>query len=635
MKHKSLLFILFTLLLASLTSFAQTEVMAWGNLTGIRIDGQLIEFETFVLIVEKDWSYGFASGRERAQTRFSRENGKAIVESDMQGVKYRQVVTDVKRGETYVELAFSSDSTRQAEGVYYCFNLPTERYANAKISSSSKRINVRTADRNIQLDFRKPVKSFVRHDEHSGNEVLYIRLMDGNLRKGQQGKLAFTIKADGTIDNHPVSIEVDKSNPGRLYAGFGGNFRLQSPHDTKVIDYCLDNMQVNFGRIEMPWAAWHPDESADPIAEARSGKIHSRVEASMKMAQRLAAQGMPVIVSAWFPPQWALEPGQTRGSGGVAALRMEKSKMQQIYKSMADYLVYLKNYYGVEAWAFSFNESDIGIDVLFTADEHATFIKEFGAYMASRGLATKLLLGDNSDANTYAFVAPAVADIETHPYIAAVSFHSWRGCDDETLQKWATISRTLNVPLIVGEGSTDAAAHRYPQIFLEETFALYEINLYIRIAAICQPLSILQWQLTSDYSLLWGDGIYGSTGPMRPTRRFWNLKQLAAMPANLFSLPVTISNENVNCAAFGSAATGDYAVHIVNNGAGRQAEIKGMPAGKQLTAYVTDAGKCMEKIPVTAGADGTVKVDLPPMGYVTVLSEDRVNTALPENGFRF
>ncbi len=609
--------------LTAFSCLAQTEVMAWGNLTGIRMDGQLIEFETSFRIVEKNWTSVFASGRERTQTTFRREAGKAIVESGALGVRYGEKVTDVARGEASVELAFSSDSTRQVEGVYYCFDLPKEQYADAKIVRGGKNISIRTDHRSIKLGFRNSVKSFVRRDERTGNTILYIQLMDGNLRKGQQGKLAFTIKTDGTIDHETVTVEVDKSSPGRLFMGFGGNFRLQSPHDPKVIDYCLENIRVAFGRVEMPWRSWQPVERVDPIAKAKSGKLDARVDASMQMAKRLAAQGMPVIVSAWFPPQWALQPGQKRGRGGVAGLKMDNSKKQQIYRSLADYLVYLKEYCGVEAWAFSFNESDIGIDVLFSAEEHARFIKELGACLASRGLATKILLGDNSDATTYDFVAPAVNDKETHPYIAAVSFHSWRGCDKETLEKWAAVSRTLNVPLIVGEGSTDAAAHRYPQIFLEETFALYEINLYTRIAAICQPLSILQWQLTADYSLLWGDGIYGSTGPMQPTRRFWMMKQLASTPANLFAFPLTSSNENVNCAAFGSAATHQYAVHIVNNGAARQAIVKGIPPGALPIVYVTDAEKCMEKTNAMIHADGTLTVDLPPMAYVTVIQQGK------------
>jgi hypothetical protein len=472
----------------------------------------------------------------------------------------------------------------------------------------------------VQLDFRSSVKAFVR-DEASGDKTLYIQLLNGNLRKGRKGTQSFTITASGEIDNETVEIAIDRTQPGRLFTGFGGNFRLQNPNDPQVIDYCLENMRVSFGRVEMPWAIWQPNEADDALAVARRGNVNERAVASMKMAQRLAALGMPVIVSAWFPPQWALAPGQQRGWGGVAALKMDPAKTQKIYKSLADYLIYLKQAYGVEAWAFSFNESDIGIDVLFTPQEHADFIKGFGAYMASRGLATKLLLGDNSDATTYEFVYPAMEDPATYPYIAALSFHSWRGCDDETLNKWAAISRKLNVPLIIGEGSTDAAAWRYPQIFLEQSFALYEINLYIRIAAICQPYNILQWQLTADYSPLIGAGIYGTTGELRPTRRFWNLKQLAATPEQVFSLPFTCSKEEVNCAAFGSAATDDYAVHMVNNGAAREALIKGLPAGISMKVYTTDEQKGMQETSATVASDGNLRVQLPPMAYVSVMSK--------------
>jgi hypothetical protein len=288
----------------------------------------------------------------------------------------------------------------------------------------------------------------------------------------------------------------------------------------------------------------------------------------MEMAQRLAARGMPVIVSAWFPPAWAVQGDMRdywRRGGGVRAYHLDSVKTKAIYRSLADYLEYLKKHYGVEAYAFSFNESDLGIDIYHTPEQHARFIREMGAYLANRGLATKILLGDNSDATTFDFIVPAMEDISTHKYIAAVSFHSWRGCDDATLRKWAGAARRLNVPLIIGEGSTDAAAHRYPEIFAESTFAFYEINLYIRICALCEPLSILQWQLTSDYSLLWGDGIYGSEGLLRPTQRFWNLKQLASTPKGVFSVPVENNNDLINCAAFGNPATGAYAIHIVNS----------------------------------------------------------------------
>ena len=59
---------------------------------------------------------------------------------------------------------------------------------------------------------------------------------------------------------------------------------------------------------------------------------------------------------------------------------------------MADYLLYAKRYYGIEFSMFSFNESDLGIDVLHTPQEHADFIKEFGAYLAGLNLPTACCL---------------------------------------------------------------------------------------------------------------------------------------------------------------------------------------------------------------------------------------------------
>ena len=206
-----------------------------------------------------------------------------------------------------------------------------------------------------------------------------------------------------------------------------------------------------YGRVEFPWRLWHPEEGTDPIAEAESGKLNERVEQSLLMAQRLKAMGMPVILSCWFPPAWAIDggPESYKRNGGVIAYRLDPEKKEQIYKSMADYLVYAKRHYGVEFSMFSFNESDLGIDVLHTPQEHADFIKEFGAYLAKLNLPTRMLLGDNSDATTFDFILPALNDETTHKYIGAVSFHSWRGCDDATLHKWAGAARALNVPLLV------------------------------------------------------------------------------------------------------------------------------------------------------------------------------------------
>jgi hypothetical protein len=295
--------------------------------------------------------------------------------------------------------------------------------------------------------------------------------------------------------------------------------------------------------------------------------------------------------------------------------------MDRIKESIAGYLIYLKEKYGVEAAMFSFNESDLGINVRQTPREHAELIRTLGAYFASRGLATKLALGDTSDANPIDFIKPAMKDPEAVKYIGAVDFHSWRGCTDEKLAQWRDAARELNVPLVIAEGSTDAAAYRYPQIFAEQSFALYEIDLYTRILAIAQPRSILQWQFTADYSLLAGGGIFNDNGPLRPTQRFWNLKQLAATPPRSFALPVKCNRPGITCAALGNIAEGVYTLHVVNNGGGRPATVTGLPAEvKQLRLWVTDKQRGMqegERIPVTGGK---AQFTLDATSYVTLIS---------------
>jgi hypothetical protein len=346
----------------------------------------------------------------------------------------------------------------------------------------------------------------------------------------------------------------------------------------------------------------------------------------MEMAGRLDSIGMPIIVSAWSAPNWAIL-GDPRDayrfrSKGIYGYQLKTEKMDKIYQSIGDYLVFLKQHYGVEAAAFSFNESDLGINVRHTGREHAEFIKGLGAHLAARGLSTKLLLGDNSDATTFDFIVPAMNDPETHKYISAISFHSWRGCTDDILHKWAGAAKQMNLPLIVGEGSTDAAAWNYPEIFSEASFALYEINLYVRLCAICQPVFILQWQLTADYSLLTGSGIFGTVGPLLPTQRFWNLKQLASTPGGSFAIPAASNKEDISCAAFGNISRGKYAVHIVNNGAEREVMIKGIPPGiKFFTIYTTDQLRAMEKTGEVQIINGNAGFKLAPSGFTSLISQ--------------
>ncbi|HMC86100.1 MAG TPA: hypothetical protein VKI61_11270 [Chitinophagaceae bacterium] len=609
---------------------SQTEAEPWGNITGIRIDGQLMEFESNISLVQKDWSRITATAKEKQRPKYHRKGNVQIINSNLDSLYFTETVTDSAKGIAHVALDMKSKADMTVQGVYYSFMLPGEIFAGGSIKMDNKKtvafsdsnelttylqpaasyIQLISKKEQLRIHFETPVTIFLKSKQDKDKKIIqvFIPLQTGALTNGQTIATAFSIEASGIIEKKPVQLALNTKTTGRPFDGLGGNFRLQNPSvDPQVIDYCLKNLQIVWGRVEMPWRFWQPSIDTSGIDAAQSGRLNIRVQKSMEMAQRLYKMGMPVILTAWFPPGWAIvgPPNFRPTPNGVWGNPLDHSKDEQIYKSIADYIVYLKNQYNTEITDFSFNESDLGINIRQTGEEHAALIKGLGAYFVSRGLKTKLLLGDNSDANSFMFIDPAINDPATLPYIGAVSFHSWRGWDSTTLQKWADAATKLHLPLLIGEGSIDAAAWAYPDIFEEQTYALKEINLYTRLLAICQPASILQWQLTSDYSPVAGGGVYGDTGPLRPTQRFWNLKQLASVPKDLKAMPIKSSAADVSCAALGDNEKNMYSIQLVNNSTARQVALTGLPAKlKALRMFVTDKKRAMEEekqIPVVNG----------------------------------
>lgn len=631
------------------------EVMAWGNLNGIRVAGELMEFKTSVRVVHADWTKFHETAKERQSQRhrYHRDGNLQTTTGILDSLFFTQTFEESGPGLAAIAVQCSSRADTNFTGAFFCIELPNADYAEAKAQfigaqpataneisfaansqSELARATVSGARfvalrRQLEVTLAAPTEMIIHRDSTAANKNIhiYFALFANSVKPGQIAQNTFTLKAAGKIDKNPVTLTLDPSRPGRVFDGFGGNFRLQNPRtDPPVIQYNLDNMRVAWGRVEMPWQFWHAEENVDPIAAAKAGNLHQRVHGAMDMARRLAQRNMPVIVSAWSAPAWAII-GDPRDAfrpqpGGLRGYPLNPEKMEKIYQSIGAYLLYLKQQYGVEAFAFSFNESDLGINVRQTAEEHRDFIKGLGAHLASLGLATKLLLGDTSDAWPIDFIKPGMNDLEAIKYINAISFHSWRGCTDEILAQWSAAAQALNVPLLVGEGSTDAAAWTYPQIFDEPSFALHEINLYTRICALSQPKSILQWQLTSDYSLLAGGGVFGNDKePLRPTQRFWNLKQLASTPAGAFALPISCNNPNITSAAFGNLVNDEYAVHIVNSGATRAATLTGLPADlKELRIYITDSSRGMAEGKRISVVNGEAQFMLAAVSFTTLLS---------------
>ena len=631
-------------------SFAQAELTAWGNLNGVRIDGQLMKFTSSICLIGPSMTDVTATGKEKQRPIYTRNGNKQVVTTELSQCSFTETVQDNERGMATITVKAKAVADTTLTGAFVCFDLPADDYGNASIElidstassidavplfpvrmgrmppafrlrnflvqASAKGFRVIAPKRRIEVRTEQPTEIIIQKGNPrfgNVNDRIYLAVMTGHTQDGQTADKTFLLKVSGEIDRTPVQISIDPEKPGRQFDGIGGNFRLQNEKlDPQVIDYCLDNLNVRWARVEMPWRSWHAVESINPLESARAGKLDESVRGAMEMAQKMAKRHIPIIISAWFPPTWAIVgEANFRNENGIYGNPLNPKKMRSIIKSIGDYFVYLKEAFGVEPALFSFNESDLGINVRMTGQEHAEFIKKLGAYLASQELTTKMLLGDNSDATTVDFIEPALEDPATHQYIGAISFHAWRGCDNWTLSNWADASKELNVPLLIAEGGTDAQAHMYPDIFQEPSFAMDEVDIYVRACNVAHVRSIVQWQLTSDYSLLTGGGIYGTEGTVHPTQRFWNLKQLGMVPAGAFILPTTCNNEDVSCAAFGDLADGAYTVDIVNHGASRPVHLTGFPESvKELRIYVTDSKRGMEEGKRIRVSDGEAKFTL-------------------------
>ena len=628
-------------------SFAQAELQAWGNLTGIRVEGELMGFESSLRMMGKAGSIMNATGKEQQSPRYSRDSsGAQVVVTHLGNVQFTERVTNPGQGIAQVTVRLLAERDTSVQGIFFCISLPFAEYGNGSIKSgeskpipfktlkpdssgewwsvSTANLHVQSAQRVFNIKWQKEVRVILKQATGINGKFLefYIPLLSGALGTGLSLEKTFVIGVAAPIDHRDVHMKLNTTVKGREFAGFGGNFRIQNTKtDPQVIDYCLKNMRVAWGRVEMPWRFWQPEKNSDPVAIAKAGRLDPHVQRAMEMAAKLQQLHIPVILTDWSAPDWAIigKPVFQHQNGQPWGNPLNPDSLPEIYKSIADYIQYLQDQYAVAVRFFSFNESDLGIYVRQTGEQHDELIKGLGKYFLTRGIQTKVLLGDNSDATTWVFIEPAMRDPEARPYMGAVSFHSWRGWDSTTLMHWRDASMKLQLPLIVGEGSIDAAAWGYPAIFLEQTYTMEEINLYIRLMGICQPLSILQWQLTSDYSPLTGGGIFGREGPLEPTQRFWNLKQLASTPEGLSYFPVSCDRSTVTCAGLGDSHSRKYAIHIVNNGAERKVVISGIPPGvKTFRIYSTGKNRSMKEGKPVRTVNGMANFILPAGCFTTL-----------------
>ena len=320
------------------------------------------------------------------------------------------------------------------------------------------------------------------------------------------------------------------------------------------------------------------------------------------MGRQLQDKGIPYVASIWAVPEWAYtDPGekpQRRSRRHIAP-----GKMEALVNSIVSYLQYARQQYGAEPDLFSFNEANIGIDVLLTAEEHRDMIKRLGAAFEQNGLKTRLLLGDaTGPRNTHEFALAAALDPEAMKYVKAVGFHSWGGGTPEQYKAWGDLAEWLQLPLLVTELGVDAQAYQ-GGAYDSFNYGMSEVRMYQELLLYARPQGTQQWEFTADYGTVRTQRREDGGTDLTPTSRFWLVKHFTDLtPRNSDALAVSSDNDNVLFTAFaqGKGSERVYTLHLANMAAARDVTIAGVPDVTFRAVRTSESENFLELPPIRA-----------------------------------
>lgn len=624
---------------SALAASSHLEVLPWGNLRGMRLDDSLVPVETAVRL---ETAGGLEQTAHYAQTAsFRRLDERYEVVSQLKHGELRQLFGQTSPGRGRIDLTFTANEPVDVQSAALEFAIPLAADEPCTIihAGGSTALAELTGPTCLgPVSAQSPVDILVgtRHYSISPADARSVTLqaVDGtslriavalvNGRQMAAGDAAyltvhFSALATPTLD--PVEVAVQPDDPGATWEGIGGNFRLQFPEtDPAVIDYALANLPVPWTRIAMWWSDWDPVEGESPLGDYLERDPGAKIVEQIAMAKRLVDAGNALIVSAWAPPAWAIVDGEP--PPGTYGHLLDPAKMDRQVESIVAYLLMLRDRYGVNVDLFSFNEPDIGVRVVQNPQLHVTFGRALALALDKAGLSTRILAADTSNGTPYArsLAEAACADPVLRPHVAAIGFHTWGGCEPENLRAWSALARSHNLPLMITEAGADSEAHRSPDLFLDERYQFDEAALYLDISRLAQPSTIMEWQLTADYSVLDGGGTYGREGPLTPTFRYWLLWHLAQAPAGYRHIPVDFQQPEVVAAALVGADGSQVVLHVLNGGAGRALRITGLPAGcTQLVPLVSDVASGGRRGVPIAVTGGCAEFQAPGRSLITFL----------------
>lgn len=607
--------------------------------------GQDAAIRTDLILANKGWtkSIGLSSAENLTVTRGAESVWQGRLPLDAtHKLQFRQAISQVD-GRLRIALSYTALHDLDAQGLYFRVDIPWPEFngGSAEVGNRSVKLPIALpANVNLLYNSATQLKALSpagdlwwsanfsrafnvnlqdKSTDAPKNFAFWIYLQQGAISAGTQSSFTIDLALDGIPDTSSAGLSIQPDSNRYLFHGFGGNyaFQIESP----VTAYTLEHINSRWARTEMTLIDWEPENENESPYDTDYGRMiandkpGTRLRREFELMRTLKDKGIPFVASVWRLPEWLLADRDVKGPDDRQR-KIDPALFDEVIESITAYILYARDYYGVEPDLFSFNEPDLGIRILLTPEEHRDAVKRIGRHFESMGLRTRLLLGDTSHARgTHTYVLPAAEDPEALQYAAAISFHSWNGATPEQYQAWAELAERLQLPLLVAELGTDPSGWQ-GRAYDSYWYGIGELQLYQEILTYARPQATIYWEFTADYSLVRING-----EEIQPTGRFWLTKQLANLtPPMSTALEAASSHPKVMLTAFRAGPI--HTIHIANLSAARNATITGLPtAVESWRAVLTteDAG-LVELDPKTA-QDGGLSLSLPARSLLTLTNQ--------------
>ena len=641
--------------LAAAAELAQTD--RHGRIQAIDVAGEMVAIRSDLRVPLAQWRRlpGLGNARDMKVTK---SEGKTTWRGRVELAAAKTYAVEQTLSETAdtvrLDLRVTAEADVATEGVYFWLDLPVAAFgggecelsAGDRVVQAATMPEQRPPDRHFaaaqadaasfvapsgkpSLEMRLSRRCHVGvQDNREWRSPTYsalVRFPERQLKEGQSAALTVSLRLAVEPDRTPAKLTLDATKVRYRLDGFGGNycFNIESP----VTQYTLDHLRVAWARTEMTLPDWEPrnDNASPDQTDWAFLKTHDQPDTNLRreflLAQQIQRKGIPYSITIWHLPEWLYQKPRS-DKARPNRRRVHPDKWPELLECIGSYLVHARHHYGVEPDLFSFNEANIGVRVLLTAEEHRDAIKRLGAHFAKLGLKTKMLLADaTGPRNTTGYAAPAAGDPEAMKYVGAVGFHSWGGASPEQYGAWADLAERLELPLLVAELGVDAGAWR-GRAYRSFHYGLREVRMYQEILLHARPRGTMQWEFTADYGIVLAEPQADGTVKLVPHVRFWFVKHFCNLtPPRASALATASDHASVLFTAFAGTVGGRtvHTLHIANLGPARPATLTGIPAGiAALRAVRTGHDQAFRELPAVPVADGEAAIALARQSLLTL-----------------